>query len=159
MQISILCIGKLKENYLKEGVAEYLKRLGPLAKLKIYELNEEKSPANPSLNQTEQIKEAEGRRILDALPKDCYHMALDMRGKNLSSQQLAQHFHELALRGQSHLAFSIGGSYGLAKNVIDEADFVLSFGNMTYPHQLMRLILLEQIYRAFKISLGHTYHK
>lgn len=159
MQINIVAIGKIKENYLKEGLAEYLKRLTPLAKIKIYELEEERAVAAPSPAQIEQIKEAEGRRILAALPKDCYHIALDMRGKNLSSWQLAKHIEKLALDGKSQLAFSIGGSFGLKENVCHCADFLLSFGQMTFPHQLIRLILLEQIYRAFKINSGQIYHK
>ncbi len=159
MQITILAIGKIKENYLRDGLAEYLKRLTSFAKVKIYELEEERAAADPSPAQIEQIKKAEGRRILAALPKDCYHIALDMRGKNLSSGQLAKHIEKLALDGKSQLAFSIGGSFGLAKNIVDYADFLLSFGHMTFPHQLMRLILLEQIYRAFKMNSGQIYHK
>lgn len=159
MQIQITAVGKLKEDYLREGIAEYLKRLTTMAKVKIIEVADEKLPSGDAEALTNRAKEAEGERILAALPKNSYHIALDMRGKNISSPELARLIEELALSGQSQLAFTIGGSVGLSKQVLDSADYLLSFGQLTYPHQLMRLMLLEQIYRALKINRGETYHK
>lgn len=159
MQIQITAVGKLKEDYLREGIAEYLKRLTTMAKVKIIEVADEKLPPGDAEALVNQAKEAEGERLLAALPKNSYHIALDMRGKNISSPELARLIEELALSGRSQLAFTIGGSAGLSKQVLDSADYILSFGQLTYPHQLMRLMLLEQIYRALKINRGETYHK
>jgi len=159
MQIQITAVGKLKEDYLREGIAEYLKRLTTLAKVKIVEVADEKLPQGDAEALLNIAKEAEGERLLAALPKNHYHIVLDMRGKNLSSVDLARLIEDLALSGKSQLAFTIGGSAGLSKKVVDTADFILSFGNMTYPHQLMRLMLLEQIYRSLKINRGEQYHK
>lgn len=159
MQVSVIAVGKIKEDYLKAGIAEYCKRLIPYCRMHIIELADEKISSNPADAEITQIREVEGRRILQALPEDCLHIALDLKGKQLSSEQLADKLAEWALHGQSRLAFSIGGSYGLADAVTAGADFRLSFGPMTFPHQLMRLILLEQVYRACKINRGETYHK
>ncbi len=159
MQISIIAVGKLKESYLKEGMAEYIKRLAPFAKVKIMEVNEEKGPSCPSPSQIEAIKKAEGKRLLGIIPPRSYHIALALDGENLSSLGLAAKIEEAALGGNSHLVFSIGGSWGLDNELLKKADFLLSFGKMTFPHQLMRLILMEQIYRSFKINRGGEYHK
>ncbi len=165
MRITILCVGKLKEQYLKDGIVEYAKRMPPYAELQVIEVADEKTPANASAQSNEKIKESEGKRLLAALlpnghkDKDAYIIVLDSAGKNLSSPELAQKIDTLALGGTSHIVFVIGGSLGLSREVLQRGDFLLSFGKMTFPHQLMRLILLEQIYRAFKISRGETYHK
>ncbi len=163
MRITILCVGKLKEQYLKDGIAEYAKRMPPYAELQVVEVADEKAPANASAQSNEKIKESEGKRLLAALAssgqKDTYIIVLDAAGENLSSPQLAKKIDALALGGTSHIVFVIGGSLGLSREVLQRGDFLLSFGKMTFPHQLMRLILLEQIYRAFKISRGETYHK
>ena len=159
MQTQILAIGKLKEAYLQAGINEYSKRLQPWGRLQIIELAEEKLPQNPGQAEIEQGKIAEGKRILQALNPGSFHIALDLRGDRLSSEQLADKLQQLALIGRSSLSFSIGGSYGLSAEVINAANMRLSFGAMTFPHQLMRLILLEQLYRAYKINRGETYHK
>ena len=162
MKISIVCVGKLKENYLKEGIAEYLKRLGAYAKIEILETTDEKCPEKPSSSQIKEVQNKEGARILSLLPasgQDRFIIALDICGKNLASTEFASLFEEKALRGKSHFVFIIGGSLGLSDEILQKADFRLSFGKMTYPHQLMRLILIEQIYRAFKINAHEPYHK
>ena len=159
MQITILGVGKIKEAYLKDAIGEYLKRLKPFAKINVVEIAEEKSPAEPSLAQVKQIKEAEGERILQAIPAGAYHIALALEGDNLSSPELAKKIDSITLNGHSQLVFTIGGSWGLGDKVLSKADFLLSFGRMTFPHQLMRLILAEQVYRAYKISSGSAYHK
>ena len=155
LQITIIAVGKLKEKYLREGIAEYTKRLLPLARLNMVEIAEE-NMANISISQ---VLAKEGQRILEALSPDAYHIALDIEGKSLTSTQLAQVLADKSLAGNSHFIFSIGGSWGLSQEVLDLADLRLSFGRLTYPHQLMRLILLEQIYRVLKINRGETYHK
>ena len=159
MQITIIGVGKLKEKYLKMAVDEYLKRLTTMAKVNIKEVGDEKIPVSPSQNQIKQLLDMEGRRIAEAIPNNSYLIALDIKGKNLSSEELSAHIDELALNGQSNLTFVIGGSLGLSEDILKKADFSLSFGKMTFPHQLMRTMLLEQIYRALMISQGRTYHK
>jgi 23S rRNA (pseudouridine1915-N3)-methyltransferase len=159
MNIKIIAVGKLKEKYLKEGIAEYLKRLKPYAKVEIIEVAEEKEPANASPADGIMIKEREGERILEKVKAGSYLIALAIDGKLLSSEELAEKLDHLALEGKSDIAIVIGGSLGLSEEVLGRADFKLSFSKMTFPHQLMRLILMEQIYRAFKISKGEPYHK
>ncbi|MEG1500921.1 MAG: 23S rRNA (pseudouridine(1915)-N(3))-methyltransferase RlmH [Clostridiales bacterium] len=159
MRITIIALGKLKEKYLQDGIQEYLKRLTPWAKMEIIQLADEKIPNNGSQGEIEKIKEKEGQRILASLPANCYHIALDIKGENLASEALAAKIADLTVNGYSHLVFSIGGSLGLSPQVTESADFLLSFGKMTFPHQLMRLILAEQIYRVFKINRGESYHK
>jgi len=159
ISIRIIALGKIKETYLQAGLAEYTKRLGSMCKLQIVELPDEKAPPNAAPAELERIKEMEGRRLLQALAPDEYFIALDANGMQLSSAQFADKLAHLALDGNSRLAFCIGASYGLSETALRRADFCLSFANMTYPHQLMRLILLEQIYRAFKINRGEPYHK
>lgn len=159
MKITILCVGKIKEKYFTSAIAEYTKRLGRYCKLEILEMADEKTPdkAPESINQ--QIRDKEGERILSAVKDDMYLIALAIKGKELSSEQLADRISSLTLNGHSHIAFVIGGSLGLSEAVLKRADFQLSFSPMTFPHQLMRVILLEQIYRAFKINTGEPYHK
>lgn len=159
MQISIIAVGRIKEDYLKKAIAEYLKRLTVSAKVNIKEVADEKIPANASPAQEEEVRDKECRKILSTLPDNAHHIALDLGGENLSSEELAALIENLALAGKSHLVFTIGGSLGLNEEIKKKADYRLSFGRMTFPHQLMRVILLEQIYRAFKIIKGETYHK
>jgi 23S rRNA (pseudouridine1915-N3)-methyltransferase len=159
MQIQIVSVGKLKEAYLVQGIAEYTKRLGPYARLQSVEVQDEKAPETMSPAEERQVKEREGERILAALRKDAYVIALAIDGKMLSSEELADRMRDLATYGRSQVAFVIGGSVGLAPSVLERADLKLSFGRMTLPHQLMRLVLVEQIYRAFKIIRGEKYHK
>lgn len=159
MNIGIISIGKLKEKYLKQGIDEYLKRLGPYAKVEIIELADEKAPENLSEAEMEQVKKAEGDKILAKVSPDTHVIALAIDGKQQSSEELAKTIDQLATYGKSKIAFVIGGSLGLSDEVLRRADAKLSFSRMTFPHQLMRLILLEQIYRAFKINRGEPYHK
>jgi 23S rRNA (pseudouridine1915-N3)-methyltransferase len=159
VNIAIFSIGRLKEKYLKQGIAEYLKRLGSYAKVEIIELPDEKAPENLSEAEMEQVKKAEGNKILSKIGQDTYVIALAIDGKQQSSEELAKTIDQLATYGKSKIAFVIGGSLGLSEDVLRRADAKLSFSKMTFPHQLMRLILLEQIYRAFKINRNEPYHK
>lgn len=159
MNINIVCIGKLKEKYWTDAIAEYSKRLGRYCRLDIIELKEERLPENASPADEENVKNAEGRSILKALSADSYVIALDVAGKQLSSEQLAKKLDGLAVDGQSTIDLIIGGSLGLSEEVRSRADFRLSFSPMTFPHQMMRVILLEQIYRSFKIIRREPYHK
>lgn len=159
MNISIITIGKLKEKYLKQGIEEYLKRLSTYAKVDIIELPDEKAPENLSQSEMEQVKLREGERILAKISEDSHVIALAIEGKMKSSEELAKEIDHLATYGKSKVAFVIGGSLGLSEEVMKRANGALSFSKMTFPHQLMRLILLEQIYRAFRINRNEPYHK
>jgi len=159
VNISIFSIGKLKEKYLKQGINEYLKRLSSYAKVEVIELPDEKAPETLSEIEMEQIKQKEGDRILAKLSDDTHVIALAIEGKMKSSEQLAADLDRLATYGKSKVAFVIGGSLGLSNEVMKRANDTLSFSKMTFPHQLMRLILLEQVYRAFRINRGEPYHK
>ena len=159
MQITIITVGKLKEKYLKEGIAEYVKRLSAYCKLNVVEVNDEKAPEELSATEMEQVKRKEGERILAHIKQDYYVIALAIEGQMWSSEKLSSEMDKLALHGRSQVAFVIGGSLGLADEVLKRADAKLSFSKMTFPHQLMRLVLVEQIYRAFRISRGEPYHK
>lgn len=159
MNISILAVGKLKEKYLKNGIDEYLKRLFGYAKVEMIELPDEKAPEELSSSEMEQVKQKEGERLLAKLSQDTYVIALAIEGKMKSSEQLADSLDKLATYGKSKIAFIIGGSLGLSNEVLQRADETLSFSKMTFPHQLMRLILLEQVYRAFRINRNEPYHK
>ncbi|WP_044749278.1 23S rRNA (pseudouridine(1915)-N(3))-methyltransferase RlmH [Bacillus alveayuensis] len=159
MNISIICVGKLKEKYLKQGIDEYVKRLSGYAKVEIIEVPDEKAPENLSDQEMEQVKQKEGERILAKISDDTYVIALAIEGKMKSSEELAESLDKLATYGKSKIAFVIGGSLGLSKQVMQRANEALSFSKMTFPHQLMRLILLEQVYRAFRINRGEPYHK
>lgn len=159
LSIRILALGKIKEPYLRQGLAEYAKRLTPLLRLHIVELPDEKLPERLAPAEVEQVKELEGRRLLQAVREGEYVIVLDIKGQQLSSEQFADKLSQLALNGQSSLAFIIGASAGLSPDVLHRANLRLSFGAFTYPHQLMRLILLEQIYRACKINRGEQYHR
>ncbi|HAM79221.1 23S rRNA (pseudouridine(1915)-N(3))-methyltransferase RlmH [Ornithinibacillus bavariensis] len=159
MKITIVSVGKLKEKYLKQGIDEYMKRLSAYAKVEIVEVADEKAPENMSEAETIAIKRKEGERILSHIGQDTYVITLEIGGKMLTSEQLADKMDELATYGKSKLAFVIGGSLGISEAVQKRSDFALSFSKMTFPHQLMRLILLEQIYRGFRIVRGEPYHK
>jgi 23S rRNA (pseudouridine1915-N3)-methyltransferase len=159
VHIQVIAVGKLKEKYLSQAIEEYLKRLGAYAKVQIVEVADEKAPENLSPAEEVQVKEREGERILAAVKPDAYLIALAIDGARWSSEQLAKELDRLATYGRSSVAFVIGGSLGLADAVLARADQRLSFSAMTFPHQIMRLLLLEQVYRAFKINRGEPYHK
>ncbi|MFE8701995.1 23S rRNA (pseudouridine(1915)-N(3))-methyltransferase RlmH [Cytobacillus sp. FJAT-54145] len=159
MNISLITVGKLKEKYLKQGIDEYLKRLSGYAKVEVLEVADEKAPEQLSDLEMEQVKGKEGERILSKISPDTYVIALAIDGKQKSSEELADSIDKLATYGKSKIAFVIGGSLGLSDEVLKRADEKLSFSKMTFPHQLMKLILLEQIYRAFRINRGEPYHK
>lgn len=159
MNISIVTVGKLKEKYLKQGIEEYLKRLGSYAKVEVHEVSDEKAPEELSETEMVQVKQKEGERILAKISLDTYVIALAINGKLKSSEELADSLDKLATYGKSKIAFVIGGSLGLSDEVLKRSDEQLSFSKMTFPHQLMRLILVEQIYRAFRINRGEPYHK
>jgi 23S rRNA (pseudouridine1915-N3)-methyltransferase len=159
VNISIITIGKLKEKYLKQGIQEYLKRLSSYAKVEIIELADEKAPENLSESEMEQVKQKEGVRILAKISDDTHVIALAINGKQKSSEELAKEIDSLATYGKSKIAFVIGGSLGLSSEVMKRSNAALSFSKMTFPHQLMRLVLVEQIYRAFRIIRNEPYHK
>ncbi|MDM5228010.1 23S rRNA (pseudouridine(1915)-N(3))-methyltransferase RlmH [Cytobacillus sp. NJ13] len=159
MNISIITVGKLKEKYLKQGIDEYLKRLSAYAKMDIIEVPDEKAPEELSETEMIQVKQKEGERILAKIHPDAHVIALAIEGKMKSSEELADSLDKLATYGKSKIAFVIGGSLGLSQEVLQRADEKLSFSKMTFPHQLMKLILLEQVYRAFRINRGEPYHK
>jgi 23S rRNA (pseudouridine1915-N3)-methyltransferase len=159
MNISIITVGKLKEKYLKQGIEEYLKRLSAYAKMEIIEVPDEKAPETLSETEMEMVKKKEGERILSKIHPDTYVIALAINGSMKSSEQFADKINQLALHGKSKILFVIGGSLGLSDDVLKRANESLSFSKMTFPHQLMRLILVEQIYRAFRIIRGEPYHK
>ena len=159
MNISIISVGKLKEKYLKLGIEEFSKRLSKYCKLDLIELEDEKCPENLSEKDMEIVKNKEGQRILSKIKNNSYVIALAIDGKNLSSEELADTISKLAVRGNSHITFIIGGSLGLSDEVLKRADYKLSFSKMTFPHQLMKLILLEQVYRSFRINNNEPYHK
>ncbi|GAA0607925.1 23S rRNA (pseudouridine(1915)-N(3))-methyltransferase RlmH [Virgibacillus siamensis] len=159
MNIKIIAVGKLKEKYLKQGIAEYLKRLGAYAKVDIAEVADEKAPENMSEAEMQEVKRKEGERILGNIGHDTYVITLEIDGKMLSSEKLAAKMDELATYGKSKVAFVIGGSLGLSEVVQKRSDLALSFSKLTFPHQVMRLILLEQVYRSFRIMRNEPYHK
>ncbi|MCD7885616.1 MAG: 23S rRNA (pseudouridine(1915)-N(3))-methyltransferase RlmH [Lachnospiraceae bacterium] len=159
MKIKILCVGKLKEKYLRDAVTEYVKRLGRYCKLDIQEVADEKTPdgASPALER--QIREMEGQRILSCIRDTDYVIALVIEGEMPDSVSLARKIERLQLKGESSICFVIGGSLGLSEEVCTRADEQMSFSRLTFPHQLMRVILLEQVYRSFRIIRGEPYHK
>ncbi len=159
MKITIVTVGKIKEKYLKDAIAEYSKRLSKYCKLEIVEVTDEKTPDNASEVVEEQIRAKEGDRILKHIKDDAYVITLEINGKMLSSDELANKIDTLGIQGTSHIIFIIGGSIGLGAEVLKRSDFALSFSKMTFPHQLMRVILLEQIYRSYRIINGEPYHK
>ncbi len=158
MKISIVCVGKIKEKYLTEGIAEFTKRLTSYCKLETIAIGEEKMPDNPSPAEKEQVLAKETERLLNAIPQNAHVVLLDLQGKEVTSPQLADLFDEWALAGKSHIAFVIGGAFGYTDALRKRADMRWSFSKLTFTHQMIRLLLVEQIYRAFKISRGEKYH-
>lgn len=159
MKITIICVGKIKEKYFNLAIDEYTKRLSRYCKLEIVEVNDEKTPDGASEAEEIQIKNTEGERILKQIKDGAYVIALAIDGNMLSSTDLANKIEQLGVGGNSHIIMVIGGSLGLSKDLLNRADYKLSFSKMTFPHQLMRVILLEQIYRAYRINSGQPYHK
>ena len=152
MKITLVTVGKIKEKYLRDAIHEYSKRLSRYCKLEMIEVADEKTPDQASETVEEQIRDKEGERILKYLKDDMYVITLEIAGKMLSSEELADKIEKLGIQGHSSIAFVIGGSIGLGREV-------LSFSKMTFPHQLMRVILLEQVYRSYRIMNGEPYHK
>lgn len=155
MKITIISVGKLKEKYLKQGIQEYLKRLSSYADVSIVELADQKAPETMSEAEMDTVKRKEGERILSAIKPDTYVITLEIDGKMLTSEGLAAKMDELATYGKSKVAFVIGGSLGISEEVQKRSDYALSFSKLTFPHQLMRLVLLEQVYRGFRIIRGN----
>ena len=159
MKIKIVTVGKLKEKYLKDGIAEYTKRISRFAKLEMIELTDEKTPDKASELENKKILETEGERILSKVGERDFVVVLAIEGKTLSSVEFSKQLEQASIKGYSTLIFIIGGSLGLAPVVKNRANLSVSFGRLTLPHQLMRLVLVEQIYRAFTIQQGSPYHK
>ena len=159
LKVSIVCVGKLKEKYLRDAAAEYSKRLQSFCKFDIIEVDEEKINDSPNAAQTDNILNAEGKRILSKIDKSSKVVAMCIEGKQKPSEKFAQFFSDAAVRGVSSIVFVIGGSWGLSDDVKKRADLKLSMSEMTFPHQLARVMLCEQIYRAFSINMGTKYHK
>ncbi len=159
MKITVIGVGKIKENYLTQAISEYSKRLSRYTKLEIIEVADEKTPDGASEAEELQIKNIEGERILKQVKDSSFVFALAIEGKMYDSLEFAEQLEKLRTNGKSHLTFLIGGSLGLSETVIKRADALISFSKMTFPHQLMRVILLEQVYRAYRITAGEPYHK
>lgn len=159
IKVNVIAVGKLKEKYLKDAVAEYLKRLGAYSKVNIIEISEERCGDNPSLSEIEQVKSKEGERIIAKIPKGSYVIPMCIEGEQMSSEDFSKKLEDISVNGASEVTFIIGGSFGLSNEVKAQGKLRLSFGKLTLPHQLMRVILLEQIYRAFSISNNSRYHK
>jgi 23S rRNA (pseudouridine1915-N3)-methyltransferase len=158
LKITVACVGTLKEKYWQEALAEYVKRLAPFCKLHLVAIPEEKMPADPAPAEKERVLAKETARLLAVLPEHAYVIALDVVGKQLSSPELADKLQQLTVQGCSHVAFVIGGAFGFTDALRQRAQLRLSFSKLTFTHQMMRVLLLEQIYRAFKISRGEKYH-
>ena len=159
MKITILTVGKIKEDFYRKAIAEYSKRLSRYCKLESIEVTDEKTPDSASAVVEEQIKDKEGERLLKYIREDAYVIALAIEGKMLDSIELSKNIEQLGIMGKSHIIFVIGGSLGLSDRILKRADYELSFSKMTFPHQLMRVILLEQIYRSYRIICKEPYHK
>lgn len=159
MNINIIAVGKIKEKYIKEGISEFSKRLSRYAKLEIVEIPDEKAPENLSKKDMEAVMEREGSKIISKIPQNSYVISLEIDGKNISSEIMSRKIEEIMISGNNDITFIIGGSLGLSDQVKAMSNFKLSFSKMTFPHQLMRLILLEQIYRSFRIMKNEPYHK
>ena len=159
MKITILAVGKLKEKYWKQAIAEYEKRLGAYSKIEMIEVPDEKAPETMSDKEIEQVKKKEGQRLLAKIKPQATVITLEIEGKMLSSEGLAKELQQRMIQGQSDFVFVIGGSNGLHQDVLNRSNYALSFSKMTFPHQMMRVVLIEQVYRAFKIMRGEAYHK
>ena len=159
MNINIIAVGKIKEKYIIEGINEFSKRLSRYAKLKIIEVADERAPENLSEKEMELVMEKEGDRIISKIPQNSYIISLEIEGKQISSEIMSKRIEDLMISGINDITFIIGGSLGLSAQVRKMSNYKLSFSKMTFPHQLMRLILLEQIYRSFRIIKNEPYHK
>lgn len=159
MNVTVLTVGKVKESYFRDAILEYTKRLSKYCKLDIIEVADEKTPDKASAKEEELIKEKEADRLLKYIKEDAFICPLAIEGKQLDSIQLSKKIEQIGLSGKSHIIFIIGGSLGLHDKILKKADFSLSFSKMTFPHQMMRVILLEQIYRAYRIMANEPYHK
>ena len=159
MKVTILTVGKIKEKYLRDAISEYTKRLSKYCKLEIIEVADEKTPDNASEVVEESIRQKEGERLLKQIKSDAYVITLEIKGQMLDSVAFADKIEQLGVQGKSHLTFIIGGSLGLSQEVLQRSDYAISFSKMTFPHQLMRVILLEQIYRGYRIIMKEPYHK
>lgn len=159
MKIKVVTVGKLKEKYLKDGIAEYSKRISRFAKFEMIELSDEKTPDKASESENQKILEIEGQRILSKIADRDFVIVLAIEGKTFFSEEFSKQLEETSIKGFSTLTFIIGGSLGLSSSVQNRANLSVSFGRLTLPHQLMRLVLVEQIYRAFTIQQGFPYHK
>lgn len=159
MKITLITVGKIKEKYLKDAIAEYSKRLSRYCKLEIVEVADERTPDNASDTVEDAIRDKEGERILKYIKEDAYVITLEIAGKMLTSEEMAEKIEKLGVQGTSHIIFIIGGSIGLGREILKRSDYALSFSKMTFPHQLMRVILLEQIYRSYRIINHEPYHK
>ncbi len=159
MKITIVTVGKIKEKYLRDAIGEYSKRLSKYCKLEIVEVADEKTPDNASETMEKIIRDKEAERILKYVREDAYVVTLEIGGKMLDSVEFSRKLENLGIQGKSHILFIIGGSIGLGEAVLKRSDFPLSFSKMTFPHQMMRVILLEQIYRGYRIMAGEPYHK
>ncbi|ONI43909.1 23S rRNA (pseudouridine(1915)-N(3))-methyltransferase RlmH [Candidatus Epulonipiscium fishelsonii] len=159
MKLDIVCVGKLKEKYLLEGIQEYSKRLSKYCKMQIIEIADEKTKDGASANEENIIKQKEGEKILRAIKENSYIVALDLKGEMLTSEQFADFIQKRGLNRDSYITFIIGGSLGISKDVLSKAHYTLCFSKMTFPHQLFRVMVTEQIYRAYRINLGEPYHK
>ncbi|SDG15402.1 23S rRNA (pseudouridine1915-N3)-methyltransferase [Selenomonas sp. WCT3] len=158
MKITIVCAGKIKEKYLSAGIAEFMKRLRPFAQVEIKEIHEEKMPDEPSAAEKEQVLQKEGEKLLKLVPAGSFLFVLDVFGKEMPSEKLAEKLDQLGIQGRSNITFLIGGAFGLSREVRAAADERLSFSQLTFTHQMVRLLLVEQIYRCFKINRGEKYH-
>ena len=159
MKITVICVGKIKEKYLKDAIAEYAKRLSRYCKLQIVEVEDEKTPDGASAAMEDQIKEKEAARLSKCLDEEAFLITLEIQGKMLDSESFSKTMEQICLRGKNHIQFVIGGSLGLHTSITERSDLALSFSKMTFPHQLMRVILLEQVYRSFRIQNNEPYHK
>lgn len=159
MNINIIAVGKIKEKYIQEGIKEFSKRLSRYCNLKIIEVDDEKAPENLSDKEMEVVKQKEGQKILSKIPQNSFIISLEIQGREISSEDLSKKMEDVMVSGINDITFIIGGSLGLSDEVRSKSDFKLSFSKMTFPHQLMRLILLEQVYRGWRIMKNEPYHK
>lgn len=159
MNIALITVGKIKEKYLKSAIDEYSKRLSRYCKLNIIEVADEKTPDNASLKEEAMIKQKEGEAILKKIRDNMFVIALDLKGNMITSEEFSSYIDELTVKGNSNITFIIGGSLGISNDVLKRVNYKLCFSKMTFPHQLFRVMLLEQIYRGFRISCGEPYHK
>ena len=159
MNIKIIAVGKIKEKYIQDGIKEYSKRLSRYCTLDIVEIDDEKAPENLSEKEMNIVKQREGEKIIAKIPQNSFIISLEIQGKQLTSEELSKKIEDLMIDGTNDITFIIGGSLGLSDEVLNKSNFKLSFSKMTFPHQLMRMILLEQVYRAWRIIKGEPYHK